>query len=113
MALAAASAASAISSLSRPGSADAGASSITFWWRRWMEQSRSNRCTALPWESANIWTSTWRGRDRYFSTSSAPSPKAALASRRHAATAAFSADRPSTTRMPRPPPPLHALTSTG
>ncbi len=27
----------------------AGASSITFWWRRWSEQSRSNRWTTLPW----------------------------------------------------------------
>ena len=39
----------------------AGASSTTFWWRRCSEQSRSNRCTALPWASASTWTSTWRG----------------------------------------------------
>ena len=26
-----------------------GLSSISFWWRRWTEQSRSHRWTALPW----------------------------------------------------------------
>ena len=45
----------------RPG---AGASSITFWWRRCAEQSRSNRCTTLPWVSANTCTSICRGRCR-------------------------------------------------
>jgi hypothetical protein len=29
-----------------------GASSITFWWRRWSEQSRSNRRTTVPWRVA-------------------------------------------------------------
>ena len=27
----------------------AGASSSTFWWRRWVEQSRSHRCSTVPW----------------------------------------------------------------
>ena len=44
--------------------AGAGLSSITFWWRRWTEQSRSNRCTTLPCESASTCTSTWRGSGR-------------------------------------------------
>ncbi len=30
-----------------------GASSMTFWWRRWSEHSRSPRWTALPWLSAS------------------------------------------------------------
>ena len=33
---------------------------MTFWWRRWMEHSRSNRCTVLPCWSARTWISTWR-----------------------------------------------------
>ena len=33
--------------------AGAGASSMTFWWRRCSEQSRSNRWTTLPWSSPN------------------------------------------------------------
>ena len=39
----------------------AGASSMTFWWRRCSEQSRSNRCTTLPWRSPKTCTSIWRG----------------------------------------------------
>ena len=42
----------------------AGDSSITFWWRRWIEQSRSPRWITLPWRSASTWTSTWRGSCR-------------------------------------------------
>ena len=41
-----------------------GASSMIFWWRRWMEHSRSNRWTTVPWASPKIWTSTWRGERR-------------------------------------------------
>ena len=44
-----------------------GASSKTFWWRRWSEQSRSPRCTAPPLPSPKTWISIWRGRWRYFS----------------------------------------------
>ena len=43
------------------------ASSHTFWWRRCSEQSRSPRCTTLPWPSARTWISMWRGLWRYFS----------------------------------------------
>ena len=56
----------------------AGASSITFWWRRCSEQSRSKRCTALPWLSANTCISMWRGAVTYFSISTRASPKADL-----------------------------------
>ena len=41
-----------------------GDSSISFWWRRWIEQSRSPRWMTLPFESASTWTSTWRGSSR-------------------------------------------------
>ena len=35
-----------------------GDSSTIFWWRRWTEHSRSNRCTTVPCESPNTWIST-------------------------------------------------------
>ena len=38
-----------------------GASSTTFWCRRWIEHSRSPRCTTFPCASAKTWISTWRG----------------------------------------------------
>ena len=59
----------------------AGASSITFWWRRCSEQSRSNRCRTVPCVSANTCISMCRGEPMYFSTSTRPSPKALSASR--------------------------------
>ena len=43
----------------RPG---AGVSSITFWFRRWSEQSRSPKATTRPRPSPKICTSTWRAR---------------------------------------------------
>ena len=54
----------------------AGASSITFWWRRCSEQSRSLRWMMLPWRSAKTWTSIWRGAAMYFSISTRPEPNA-------------------------------------
>ena len=39
-----------------------GASSTSFWCRRWIEHSRSNSWTMRPCVSARSWTSTWRGR---------------------------------------------------
>ena len=42
-----------------PGDGD---SSMIFWWRRWIEHSRSPRCTSPPWASPRIWISTWRAR---------------------------------------------------
>ena len=44
-----------------------GASSRTFWCRRWIEHSRSPRWTIWPWVSAKTWISMWRGATRYFS----------------------------------------------
>ena len=44
-----------------------GASSITFWWRRCSEQSRSPRWTAPPLPSPKTCISMWRGVERYFS----------------------------------------------
>ena len=38
----------------------AGASSMTFWWRRWIEHSRSPSAHTVPCASASTWTSTWR-----------------------------------------------------
>ena len=59
-----------------------GASSITFWCRRWIEHSRSNRCTALPWPSASTWISMCRGSSMNFSTNTRSSPKLDFASDR-------------------------------
>ena len=33
---------------------------MTFWLRRWTEQSRTPTAHAVPWPSAMTWTSTWR-----------------------------------------------------
>ena len=63
---------------SMPG---AGASSMTFWWRRWSEQSRSNRWTTLPWLSPNTCTSIWRGLSIHFSISTTSLPNDDAASR--------------------------------
>jgi hypothetical protein len=41
-----------------------GASSTTFWCRRWIEHSRSPSAQTVPWESANTWISTCRPRSR-------------------------------------------------
>ena len=71
MAFAALTAASVIAARISAVMPGAGASSMTFWWRRCSEQSRSNRCTALPRLSPNTCTSIWRGLSTYFSTSTA------------------------------------------
>ena len=44
-------------SAARLGRLMLGATSTTFWWRRWTEQSRSHRCTRLPCASPRICTS--------------------------------------------------------
>ena len=59
----------------------AGASSSTFWCRRWVEQSRSKRCRTVPWVSAMTWTSMCRPCSTYFSTRIVSSPNAEAASR--------------------------------
>ena len=91
----------------------AGASSSTFWCRRWVEQSRSWRCTTLPWWSARTWTSMWRPCSTNFSTRIVSSPKADSASRLAAATASSYSSAFRTIRMPLPPPPAAAFTRTG
>ena len=78
-----------------------GASSMIFWWRRWIEHSRSNRCTRLPCRSPRIWTSTWRAGVRQRSRNTVPSPNAAAASRRALSTASARSAGVSTIRMPR------------
>ena len=58
-------------------------------------------------------TSTWRPDSTYFSTSMVSSPNADLASRRAASTASAYSSSLRTIRMPLPPPPAAAFTSTG
>ena len=91
----------------------AGAISMTFWWRRWTEQSRSNKCSVDPCLSAIIWTSIWRGRTTACSTNIRPSPKAVSASRIAASSAGLKSSGVSTLRIPRPPPPATAFAKMG
>ena len=90
-----------------------GASSITFWWRRWIEHSRSKRYSVLPCASANTWISIWRGCSMNFSMKTRSSPKLDFASD----CVAFSPSRTSSAeraiRIPLPPPPADALSMTG
>ena len=90
-----------------------GASSISFWWRRCTEQSRSPRWIALPCRSANTWISMCRGSTMAFSRITVASPNAFFAS--DCALRSSSANSPAepTSRMPRPPPPATALIITG
>ena len=64
----------------RASSRDSALSSISFWWRRCTEQSRSPRWITLPCLSPMIWNSMCRGRARYFSTYTSPLPNADSAS---------------------------------
>ena len=90
-----------------------GASSSTFWWRRWIEQSRSPRWTPLPWLSNRTWISTCRAPSRSRSRMRRSSWKAACASRRAAASSVVRRSAKRTVRMPLPPPPAAGLTSNG
>ena len=65
----------------------AGASSSTFWWRRCVEQSRSKKCSTVPWVSPMTCTSMWRPDSTYFSTRIVSSPNDDRASRCAAAKA--------------------------
>ena len=91
----------------------AGATSTTFWLRSCTEQSRSNRCTTLPWPSPSTWTSMCRGRGTIFSRKRARSPNAASASPWQRAKASSISSGLVTARMPRPPPPAEAFSITG
>ena len=44
-------------------SAGEGDSSISFWWRRWIEHSRSPSVSTPPCASPSTWISTWRAGD--------------------------------------------------
>ena len=44
-----------------------GASSSSFWCRRWILHSRSPSAITRPCVSASTWISMWRGRSRSFS----------------------------------------------
>ena len=90
-----------------------GASSTTFWCRRWMEHSRSPSAQTVPWASAMTWTSMCRrppGTARR-----TPSDRRTRCRPRSRAASISPAARRSlrTIRMPRPPPPADALISTG
>ena len=110
---AAATAASPICSRSSVETAGEGVSSMTFWCRRWIEQSRSPRWITLPCRSAKTWISTWRASAIARSRISSSEPKALAASERPRASACGSSSAASTSRMPRPPPPAAALTING
>ncbi len=91
-----------------------GASSSTFWWRRCVEQSRSNR-----WRTCAVAVGRAPAPRRDARTRRT-SPRAGCrrrrrcrASRAAAAVAAAYSSAERTTRIPLPPPPAAALTSTG
>ncbi len=91
----------------------AGHSSITFWCRRCTLHSRSPSAHTVPCRSASTWTSTCRARSSSGSAKTVPSPKADAASRRADSTSRASSPASRTTRIPRPPPPADAFTSSG
>ncbi len=55
---------------------------MTFWWRRWQEQSRTPAAHASPWPSAISCTSMWCALPTIASMKTVPSPNASAASRR-------------------------------
>ena len=91
----------------------AGASSTSFWLRRWSEQSRVPTTITLPWVSASTWASTCRGLSRNFSTKHSPRPKAETASRTAESKSSGISSLLRTTLSPRPPPPNAALIAIG
>ena len=91
----------------------AGASSTSFWCRRWSEQSRVETTTTLPCWSARHWVSTWRGLSRYFSTKHSPRPNAETASRTADSNSSVTSSISRATFSPRPPPPNAALIAIG
>ena len=93
---------------SRPG---AGASSTSFWWRRWSEQSRSPMRRPVPWVAQQLDLDVARRPDPALEVD-APSPNAARP-RVAGGERRGRSPRRSTRRMPRPPPPAAALTRSG
>ena len=88
-------------------------SSITFWWRRWSEQSRTPTGHTFPCRSAITWTSMCRASPTSCSTKTVGSPNDWRASVRATSRAPASSAGCATRLMPRPPPPAVALTNTG
>ena len=87
---------------------------MTFWLRRWQEQSRTPTAQRRRGRRRSTCTSTWRaGVDEPLHAARVPSPKACCASARALANAAASSSGASTRRMPRPPPPAVALIISG
>jgi hypothetical protein len=91
-----------------------GAISMTFWWRRCTEQSRSCRCMTLPWRSPRIWTSRCFACGMYFSRNTAGIAEGPAGLGLRFVEQLGRGRRPSrTTRIPRPPPPNAALMISG
>ena len=88
-------------------------SSMIFWLRRWMVQSRTPTAHAPPWASAMSCTSTCRAFSMHDSRKTPPLPKAFVASSRAEGDEPSSCSGCRTLRMPRPPPPADALTMSG
>ncbi len=88
-------------------------SSMTFWLRRWMEQSRTPSAQAVPWLSAISCTSTWRAPVTSRSRKTVPLPKERSASSLVRWKASSRSAAEATMRMPRPPPPALALSISG
>ena len=98
----------------RPGEITSqGASSSTFWWRLWMEQSRSPRWTTLPCLSAMIWNSTCLGFSMYFSIYMVSSENPFTDSIWAALKSSVKSSGLLEILMPLPPPPDDALIITG
>ena len=91
----------------------AGVSSMIFWLRRWVEQSRSPSAITSPAPSPKIWTSIWRARATYFSRNTPLSLKLLPASRRTLSNALRSCCASAHCCMPMPPPPAVLLSITG
>ena len=86
---------------------------MTFWLRRWIEQSRTPSAQAVPWLSAISCTSTWRAPVTRRSRKTVPLPKERSASSLVRWKASSRSAAEATMRMPRPPPPALALSISG
>ena len=91
-----------------------GVSSTTFWWRRWIEQSRSKRCTMLPCAIAeHLDLDVARPEDRLLEVDGVVAEGALRLAPRALAGAGELVLACATRRMPLPPPPAAALSITG
>jgi hypothetical protein len=96
-----------------PGMPGAGASSMIFWWRRCIEQSRSPSQTALRWCRPAPGSRCGAGSRGTSPCRPWVVEGGAGLGAGHVCTALISAASVCTTRMPRPPPPPAALMITG